>query len=105
MERNPEEFEEKLLYTEDVLHYFRNKLDKGTLECFRIVAESTNPYGLLRTKIPDFNQNRRVYDLGFTILEAQGFIRMEEFGNMRPYFLTIRGQQLADLLRAEPRKE
>jgi hypothetical protein len=96
------ELEEKLTFPEETLHYFRSKLDDKAILCFQMVAESTNsPYGLLRTKIPDFNQNRRAYDLGFTILEAQGFIQAIGIGNMRPYFLTIRGKQLNELLKSE----
>lgn len=101
MAHDPIELEKNLLFSDETLHYFRSKLDEGTLKCFQLVADSPGPYGLLRTKIPDFNKNRRVYDLGFTILEAQGFILAEEFGNMRPYFLTVRGQQLNELLRKE----
>lgn len=101
MEFNPEKLEKELVYSDELLHYFRSKIDEGTLKCFRMVAEATGPFGLLRTKIPDFNKNRRVYDIGFVILEAQGFIYTEVFGNTRPYFLTVRGKQLYKLIEQE----
>lgn len=104
MDFDPEILEQELLYSDDVLLYFRSKLDEGILKCFHMIAEASGPFGLLRTKIPDFNKNRRQYDMGFTILEAQGFIYAEEFGNTRPYFLTIRGKQLQELLKKEEKK-
>lgn len=93
--------EQNLTYPPEILSYLRSKLDEGSLKCFKLVVESTGPYGVLRTKLPDFKENRRLYDLGFTILEAQGFIRAQGIGNMRPYFLTIRGIQLKELLESE----
>jgi hypothetical protein len=93
--------EEKMMFTEETLFYLRGKMNNDTLMCFKLVAEATGPYGLLRTKIEDFKENRRAYDLGFTILESQGFIEPKAIGNMRPYFLTVRGNQLNELLNIE----
>lgn len=94
-----DKLEEELIYTDEVLLYLKNKLDEGALHCFKLVADANDtPYGLLRTKLPDFKGNRRKYDLGFTILEAQGFVHSRPIGNMRPYFLSVRGKQLKVLL-------
>lgn len=100
------ELEQKLEYPKDVLMYLKNKLDASTIHCFKLVVEASNDsenfgIGLLRTKIPDFNEKRRTYDLGFTILEAQGFIRTEKIGTFRPSLLTVRGKQLYSLLKEE----
>lgn len=104
MAYNLKELEQSMTYTDEQLHYLRSKLDKGAVECFQMVVEASgDPYGLLRTKIEDFKDRRRMYDLGFTILLAQGFIRAKEMGNMRPYFLTVRGEQLNELLNSEKR--
>ncbi|MFS0783506.1 hypothetical protein [Bacillus sp. 1P06AnD] len=95
------DLEKNMTFTDDQLHYFRHKLDENSIRCLRLVAEATGPYGLLRTKMPDFKENRRIYDMGFNTLESQGFIRSEGFGNMRPYFITVRGEQLLKLLANE----
>lgn len=92
-----DELEQSLTYSDDVLLYLRSKLEENDLDCLRLVAQSKGPYGLLRTKIPDFKENRRRYDIGFTKLEAQGLIVVNAMGNLKPYFLTVRGEQLLEL--------
>ncbi|UII57770.1 hypothetical protein LS684_10250 [Cytobacillus spongiae] len=91
----------ELVYSEELLHFFRKKLDPTAISCLRLVAETKGELGIYKTKMPEFKTKRRSIELAFIILEAQGFVETRPLGNMRPYFLTVRGKQLYKLLSDE----
>lgn len=94
-----------LEYRTDVLLFLRSKLDEFTIECFKKVARQHNQNGLIKSKmIEDYFKKRYIYERAFNFLEAQGFIEIKELGNMKPYFITTRGMQLAELIRKESTK-
>lgn len=90
---------DKLEYNTDTLSFLRKKLDYFTIEIFlRICKANKKHKGILKTKLKDYHVQRKKYDTAFTILEAQGFIERREEGTSTPYFTTIRGTQLLQLL-------
>ena len=96
------ENEENLRYPNDVLAYLAEKLDEHDIHCLELVSLNTSsPFGFQVTKQPDFKEKRRQYDLGLLRLEAQGFIRQLRIGTMRPYYLTVRGEQLNEHLKQQ----
>ncbi|MCM3402982.1 hypothetical protein [Cytobacillus oceanisediminis] len=97
MENNTEE----IIYSPEVLDFLRNKLDDAAIGCLESVAKTKGELGLLKTKVPEFKTKRRAIETAFAVLEAQGFVETRQLGNMRPYFLTVRGEQLIDLINNE----
>lgn len=96
---------DQLEYNEDTLRFFRKKLDDFTIDVFRkIVNENKIHRGLIKARIEDFHSMRKRYDAAFLILESQGFIEKKEDGTATPYFVTIRGRQLGQLLKEEKQK-
>lgn len=98
---------DQLSYDEDTLRFLRKKLDDFTIDIFRkIVTENKLHKGLVKTRLDNFHGMRKRYDTAFLILESQGFIEKKEDGTATPYFVTIRGRQLGQLLHDEKmRKE
>jgi hypothetical protein len=93
------ELEENLRFSKEVLDYFYWKMTEWDKKCLELVAiHSTDPFGLQVMKIEDYKENRRAYDISFTRLEAQGFIRQGKIATMRPYYLTIRGKQMFEYI-------
>jgi RNase P/RNase MRP subunit p29 len=92
-------------YNAGTLRFLRSKLDEFTINVFRmVVKENQNNNGLkglVKGRIDNYLNLRKRYDASFLTLEAQGFIEKQEDGNMTPYFVTIRGRQLATLLSDE----
>lgn len=93
--------EETLLYPQEILLYLREKLNEQVIECFEYIANSEEKIGFIRTSLPDYRNKRRLYEVAFVALEAQGFIREESFGTFKPFVLTVRGKQLKELLEKE----
>lgn len=97
---------EEVLYTKSVLQFLRNKLDDFTIDCFRLVVKNHKHGGLVKTKmVEDYFKRRASYDRSFYFLEAQGFIENSEYGNMKPYIITPRGEQLISILKDEKQKK
>ncbi|MDE3841002.1 hypothetical protein C0966_17195 (plasmid) [Bacillus methanolicus] len=93
---------DQLEYDEDTLRFLRKKLDDFTIDVFRkIVNENKLHRGLVKTRLENFHSMRKRYDAAFLILESQGFIEKREDGTATPYFVTIRGRQLGQLLKQE----
>lgn len=92
---------DELEYPKSVLVFLRKKLDEFTIDCFRKVTNHHNKGGLHKTKIEDYETNRKKYDNAFLTLEVQGFIEKKQNGTFKPYFLTVRGFQLIHLLQEE----
>ncbi|MEH6906121.1 hypothetical protein [Neobacillus drentensis] len=96
---------DQLEYDANTLHFLRKKLDDFTIEVFRkIVNENKIHRGLIKARIDDFHSMRKRYDASFLVLESQGFIEKKEDGTATPYFVTIRGRQLGQLLKEEKLK-
>lgn len=89
---------EEINYSHDVLLFLRKKLDPFTIDCLRKVKDHHQIGGLNKTKIENYNDHRKRYDAAFLILESQGFIEWQQDGISKPYFLTVRGRQLIQLL-------
>ncbi|MEI2356292.1 hypothetical protein [Mesobacillus zeae] len=98
---------DELEYDEVTLRFLRKKLDDFTIDVFRkIVRENKLHRGLVKTRLENFQSMRKKFDGAFLMLESQGFIEKKEDGTATPYFVTIRGRQLGQLLADEKsRKE
>lgn len=98
---------DQLEYDEDTLRFLRKKLDDFTIDVFRkTIQENKLHKGLVKTRLDNFHGMRKRYDSAFLMLEAQGFIEKKEDGTATPYYVTVRGRQLAQLLYEEKlRKE
>lgn len=98
---------DELEYDNDTLRFLRKKLDDFTIDVFRqVVKENKIHRGLVKTRLDAFHSKRKKYDSAFLTLEAQGFVEKKEDGTATPYFVTVRGKQLAQLLYEEKlRKE
>lgn len=98
---------DKLKYDDETLLFLRLKLDDFTIDVFRKIIQMNKLHkGLVKTRLDNFHGMRKRYDSAFLTLEAQGFIEIEKDGTATPYFVTIRGKQLAQLLHEEKlRKE
>ncbi|QCJ45602.1 hypothetical protein FAY30_26395 (plasmid) [Bacillus sp. S3] len=93
---------DQLEYDEDTVRFLRKKLDDFAIDVFRkIISENKLKLGLVKTKLDNYHGMRKRYDSSFLILEAQGFIEKKEFGTATPYYVTVRGKQLAHLLHEE----
>lgn len=93
---------DELEYDEDTLKFLRKKQDDFTVDVFRkIVSENKIHRGLVKTRLEQYHSLRKRYDASFLMLESQGFIEKKEDGTATPYFITIRGRQLGQLLREE----
>ncbi len=96
---------DQLQYNSETLIFLRKKLDRFTIEVFRKVLNSNSlSSGLVKTRLEDYQSQRKKYDNAFIILEYQGFIEKKEDGNMTPYWVTLRGKQLLTLLKEEKQK-
>lgn len=93
-QRYDHELEENHKYSADTLKYLSTKLEQLDIECLQMVKESGNVRGLRKTHIKDYTSKRKHYDTSFVRLEAQGLIRIVPDGTFRPYFITIRGEQM-----------
>lgn len=97
-----------LEYDTNTLCFLRRKLDDFTIDVFRKVVKenqlSRGFKGLIKTRLENYHGMRKKYDVSFLILEAQGFIEKKEDGVTTPYFVTVRGRQLAVLLSQEKMK-
>lgn len=93
---------DELEYDEDTLRFLRKKLDDFTVDVFRkIVSENRVHKGLVKTRLEQYHSLRKRYDASFLMLESQGFIEKKEDGTATPYYITIRGRQLGQLLKEE----
>lgn len=93
---------DELEYDEDTLRFLRKKLDDFTVDVFRkIVSENKVHKGLVKTRLEQYHSLRKRYDASFLMLESQGFIEKKEDGTATPYYITIRGRQLGQLLKEE----
>lgn len=91
-----------LEYDIDTLRFLRKKIDDFTINVFRkIINENRDKKGLVKTRLEGYKGMRKKYDASFLILESQGFIAKKEDGTATPYFVTVRGRQLATLLSQE----
>lgn len=96
---------DELQFDEDTLRFLRKKLDDFTVDVFRkIVSENKIHRGLVKTRLDQYHSLRKRYDASFLMLESQGFIEKKEDGTATPYFITIRGRQLGQLLKEEKLK-
>lgn len=97
---------DQLEYNENTLRFLRKKLDDFTIDIFRETVRSNKEHkGMVKTRIPNYQNMRKKYDSSFLMLEAQGFIEKREDGTATPYYVTIRGQQLLTILKEEKRKK
>jgi hypothetical protein len=97
---------DQLRYDEDTLRFLRKKLDDFTINIFRkTVQENKLHKGLVKTRLENFHGMRKRYDAAFLILESQGFIEKKEDGTATPYYVTIRGRQLGQLLAEEKKRK
>lgn len=97
---NPHEFDQH------TLKFFRERLDEFTLEIFKqVFISNQNDLGLIKTRLPNYINKRKSYDAAFLILESIGFIEKSEDGARTPYYTTVRGVQLAQLLTNEAKTE
>ncbi|GGI18035.1 hypothetical protein [Gottfriedia solisilvae] len=95
-----------LTFDETTLRFFRDRLDDFSINIFRqVFHENKNDLGLIKTRLPNYLSRRKSYDAAFLTLEAIGFIEKNEDGARTPYFLTVRGIQLAQLLSNEKKME
>lgn len=89
-------------YPQYILNFLRSKLDDFTVECFKLVVRHNKHGGVVKSKtLEDYFNKRFIYERAFASLEAQGFIEAKELGNMKPYFVTNKGIQLAVLIKRE----
>ncbi|MDP4087550.1 MAG: hypothetical protein Q8934_23590 [Bacillota bacterium] len=96
---------DQLEYDIDTLRFLRKKLDDFTIDIFRkIVNENKIHLGLVKTRLENYHGMRKKYDTAFLTLECQGFIDKKEDGTANPYFVTVRGRQLGQLLYEEKLK-
>lgn len=85
-----------------ILSFLASKLTEDEKGIFLDIAlKDDDPIGYRKTQVPDFPKKRRKYEIAWGKLEAQGFIRVEEIGNMRICRLTVRGKQLEKYLKQE----
>lgn len=90
---------DELLYSPEIIQFFRKMMDDFTLELFKkVVRQNKAGSGLVKTRLEDYHSLRKRYDTAFTVLEAQGFIQRKEDGTSTPYFVTVRGNQLLKLI-------
>lgn len=91
-----------LEYDINTLRFLRKKIDDFTINVFRQIVQANKVQkGLVKTRLEDYQGMRKKYDGSFLILESQGFIEKIEDGTATPYFVTVRGRQLATLLSQE----
>lgn len=91
-----------LEYNDDTLKFLRKKLDDFTIDVFRMVIKENKVHrGLVKTRLENYHGMRKKYDASFLTLESQGFIEKKEDGTATPYFVSVRGRQLATLLSME----
>ncbi|WP_019156859.1 hypothetical protein [Robertmurraya massiliosenegalensis] len=88
------ELEENFTYTSETLEYLQSKLDEFDINCLKGVQEKSNTRGLRKTDFENYSSKRKLIDGSLNRLEAQGLIRIIPDGTFRPYFITIRGQQM-----------
>lgn len=91
-----------LQYPLDVLIFLKSKLDDFTISILKEVTKQNKLHkGLVKSRLKDFEKNRKRYNEAFLTLESQGFIEHRQDGTANPYFLTIRGRQLLAVLQQE----
>lgn len=91
--------DENMLFDELILQFLLSKLTEEDKAVLRDIADkSDDPYGYLKTQVPDYNKKRRKYEITWGKLEAQGLMKVEVFGHMRLCRLTIRGNQAVNYL-------
>jgi predicted transcriptional regulator len=96
---------DQLLYDEDVIRFLRKKLDNFTLNVFREVLNHNKEHrGLVKTRMENFHNMRKRYDAAFLTLEVQGFIEKREDGTATPYYVTVRGLQLLEILKQDKKE-
>lgn len=96
---------DQLEYDDNTLRFLRKKLDDFTIDVFRQIVKKNKEYkGLVKTRLKDYFSMRKKYDASFLTLEVQGFIEKTEDGTSNPYFITVRGRQLGQLLSLESLK-
>ncbi|PGT82214.1 hypothetical protein [Bacillus sp. AFS040349] len=96
---------DQIEFSMETLRFLRKKLDKFTIEVFRKVLTSNSEHkGLVKTRLENYQSQRKKYDAAFLILEYQGFIEKREDGTMTPYWVTVRGKQLLTILKEEKAK-
>jgi hypothetical protein len=93
-QRYENELEETLLFNDEILAYFRTKLDDFDIQCLELVKEKSSTRGLRKNDLEEYKSKRKIYDNTFVRLEAQGLIRIIPDGTFRPYFITNRGEQM-----------
>ncbi len=100
------DFNADLKYSPEVLHFLRKKLDDFTINIFiQAVRENKEHRGLVKTRLPNYHSKRKKYDAAFLILEYQGFLDKKEDGTATPYYITIRGIQLGQLIQGENKRK
>lgn len=93
-ERYNHELEETFQFDEKTLEYLRTKLDEFDIECLESVKEKSKTRGLRKTDFENYTSKRKAIDGALARLEAQGLIRIVPDGTFRPYFITVRGEQM-----------
>lgn len=91
----------QIQYSNDVLYFLRKKLDDFTIDIFHTIVEFHERGGIGKVNFDNYTNARKRYDNAFLILDAQGFIETKPTGVKKPYFLTVRGQQLISFLEGE----
>jgi hypothetical protein len=95
------ELDAEMLFDCTTLQFLLTRLtedDRGVLK--DIASVDDDPIGYRKTNAPDFNKNRRKYEITWAKLEAQGLMTVQSIGNMRICRLTVRGKQAMDFLNA-----
>lgn len=96
---------EMLEYEDNVLLFLRKKLDSFAVDVLRMIRNEHKKDGLNKTSIDNYAEHRKRYDAAILVLEGQGFIENRPVGTSKPYFLTVRGLQLIQLLIKERARE
>ncbi|MEQ2529210.1 hypothetical protein WMO40_21275 [Bacillaceae bacterium CLA-AA-H227] len=96
--RYDHELEEKYLFNDETLEYLQTKLDDFDIECLKNVKEKSSTRGLRKTDFENYSSKRKLIDSAFIRLESQGLIRIIPDGTFRPYFITVRGEQMLNKL-------
>lgn len=92
---------DQIKYSNDVLLFLRKKLNDFAINLLYMIVEFHERGGIGKTNFDNYTNKRKQYDDAFVILDAQGFIEAKPSGVKKPYFLTIRGQQLISFLEKE----
>lgn len=95
------ELDDVMLFDGVTLQYLLSRLTEDDKMVLKDIADvDDDVIGYRKTNVPDFNKNRRKYEITWAKLEAQGLMNVQSIGNMRICRLTVRGKQAMEFLNA-----